>query len=95
VNGLGDCGSIHGAEERNRGPREPTKTWDRASAAAAAAKGEAAVRKGAKMVSWKRGEVGFGRGRFLRRRGFRVLRNAMAVDRRSGEEGRASCAGGC
>jgi hypothetical protein len=56
VNGLGDCESIHGEEERNSGPREPTKTWDRASEAAAeeakgAAAGGTAARKGAKMVS--------------------------------------------
>jgi hypothetical protein len=84
VNDLGDCESVHEAEERDSGPREATRTWDRASAVAeakGAAAGEAAVRKGAKKVSWKRGELGFGRGRFLRRRGFRVLRNAMAVDR--------------
>lgn len=67
--------------ERNSGPRGLARTWGRAAAEA-------------EKVWWERGELGFGRARVRRRRGFRVLRNAMAVDGlRSVGGGRAVCRG--
>lgn len=83
VSGVADWESIHGGEERNSGPPERMGTWWCAAAAKGAgavaweaAAGEEAVRK----ASRERRERGFGIGvGLLRRRGFRVLRNAMAA----------------
>lgn len=101
VSGVADCESIHGGEERNSGPPERMGTWGCAAAAKGAGAGPGEEAR--KVWSERRG-LGFGIGvGLLRRRGFRVLREAMAVDcgalegsgRLSGRRRRrASCAGG-
>lgn len=87
VSGVADCESIHGGDERNSGPPERRGTWGCAAAARRAAVGEAVpesdgepeeARKVWKVGRGLRSEIGV---RLLRRRGFRVLRKAMAVDR--------------